>query len=421
MRKLYLIIYISLTGLWTAAGTAHAQGSETYTAEPESRTTALPDTTGAPGDSILTWPYDVRARLDDLLADPIFERTQLGLYVYDLTSDSVLFEHGRRQLLRPASTEKLMTAITALAQLGGSYRLETRMFRTGELTDSVLHGDLYVVGGFDPRFGHDDLRALVAPLIRAGVKNIDGRICFDISMKDTLKWGWGWCWDDDLNVLTPLTVNGHADFSEALFRALDDAGIRHCDSVSLSMLPADAVLVGSRFHSIDQILTRMLKESDNFYAEALFYQLGKQRGEPYAAGKRSAECIRRFISELGLNPSDYVVADGSGLSLYNYLTPEVLVEALRYAYRRSNIYSHLYPALPVAGCDGTLSRRMKRGNAFGNVRAKTGTLEGVSTLAGYATAANGHVLCFAIMNQGLRYHATGRNFQDRVCEALTAP
>ena len=61
------------------------------------------------------------------------------------------------------------------------------------------------------------------------------------------------------------------------------------------------------------------------------------------------------------------------------------------------------------------------GTAAGNVRAKTGTVEGVSTLAGYATAANGHRLCFAIMNQGIRRQSDGRRFQDRVCEVLTAP
>ena len=56
--------------------------------------------------------------------------------------------------------------------------------------------------------------------------------------------------------------------------------------------------------------------------------------------------------------------------------------------------------------------------AAGNVKAKTGTVEGVSTLSGYCTASTGNTLCFSIMNQGLRYSSTGRNFQDRLCRAL---
>lgn len=64
---------------------------------------------------------------------------------------------------------------------------------------------------------------------------------------------------------------------------------------------------------------------------------------------------------------------------------------------------------------------MKSGPACGNVCAKTGTVEGVSTLSGYCTAPDGHTYCFSIMNQGIRHTSTGRNFQDRVCQALTRP
>ena len=92
---------------------------------------------------------------------------------------------------------------------------------------------------------------------------------------------------------------------------------------------------------------------------------------------------------------------------------------LAFAYTDEALRRHLLPALPIAGEDGTLARRLRGTKAQGNVRAKTGTVEGVSTLAGYCTAPNGHTLCFAIMNQGIRRTSTGRNFQDRVCRALT--
>ena len=81
----------------------------------------------------------------------------------------------------------------------------------------------------------------------------------------------------------------------------------------------------------------------------------------------------------------------------------------------------LYASMPIAGIDGTLDDRMRRGHAHGNVHAKTGTVTGVSALAGYCTAANGHKLCFSIINMGIRRSATGRRFQDRVCEALCRP
>jgi D-alanyl-D-alanine carboxypeptidase/D-alanyl-D-alanine-endopeptidase (penicillin-binding protein 4) len=131
--------------------------------------------------------------------------------------------------------------------------------------------------------------------------------------------------------------------------------------------------------------------------------------------------VKKLVKKLGLNADNYKFADGSGLSLYNYVSPELLVMLLRYAYRTPEIYSNLYPALPIAGIDGTLERRMKGLYTKGNVRAKTGTLTGISSLAGYCRAANNHLLAFCIINQGVLKNADGRGFQDRVCTALCQP
>ena len=111
-------------------------------------------------------------------------------------------------------------------------------------------------------------------------------------------------------------------------------------------------------------------------------------------------------------------ADGSGLSLYNYISAELLVRLLRYAHNKEDIIGHLLPALPIAGVDGTLKKRMTEGNAYGNVTAKTGTVTGISSLAGYLTSADGRQLCFAIINQGVMRSQDGRAFQDRVCTVL---
>ena len=75
-------------------------------------------------------------------------------------------------------------------------------------------------------------------------------------------------------------------------------------------------------------------------------------------------------------------------------------------------------SLPIAGVDGTLEKRMCRTAADGNVRAKTGTVSGISSLAGYCTAANGHMLAFAVINQGVMRNQRGRDFQDRLCVVL---
>ena len=94
---------------------------------------------------------------------------------------------------------------------------------------------------------------------------------------------------------------------------------------------------------------------------------------------------------------------------------------LRYAYRNNSIFRHLLPALPIAGIDGTLKKRMIGTTAQGLIKAKTGTVTGVSALAGYCPAPNGHLLAFCIINQGVMRSADGRAFQDRVCVALSEP
>ena len=96
----------------------------------------------------------------------------------------------------------------------------------------------------------------------------------------------------------------------------------------------------------------------------------------------------------------------------------MLVALLGYAWQTQHIKEHLLPSLPISGFDGTLQKRMLGTPAEGNVRAKTGTVTGIVSLAGYLTAANGHTLAFAIINQGVNSSGIGRSFQDKICQEL---
>lgn len=363
----------------------------------------------------------LQARLDSLLTDPMFEQTQLGLYIYDLTADSAIYKHNHRQLMRPASNQKVVTAIAALDYLGGNYHYATSLYTHGSLCDSLLQGDIFLRGGLDPRLDSTDVAAFAQALFEKGVRRIEGNLFLDASLKDSLLYGWGWCWDDDNPKLSPLLYEGRPSLADRMIDALTETGIDLCGVMCDSLLPDSAELLLTRSHSIDQILMPMMKDSDNLYAESLFYQMGAKSGEAFPGRDQSIQPVHRLIKRVGLNPADYRIADGSGLSLYNYVTPELLGKILRYAYRNKRIYNHLLPSLPVAGEDGTLRKRMRKGYAHGKVFAKTGTVTGISTLSGYLTAPNGHRLCFSIMNQGLRRVATGRDFQDRLCEALLTP
>lgn len=369
----------------------------------------------------LPWPQNVQAKIDRLLTHDMFQTSQLGLMIWDLDADSALYRFNERQLMRPASTMKAITAITALDRLGGSYQFKTELCYTGQVDSCVLQGDVYCVGGFDPRFNTDDMRAFVEGLHKMGIDTIRGNLYADKSMKDADLFGEGWCWDDDNPVLSPLLISRKDQFMDRFYTELRKAGIYLAGAIGNKRKPHEASCIVRRFHTIDQILMRMMKESDNLYAEAMFYQLAASTGNHPASAKSAKAVIRQLVNKLGLDGSRYRFADGSGLSLYNYVSAELEVRLLRYAYENENIYNHLLPSLPIAGQDGTLRRRMRSQFTSGNVRAKTGTLEGVSSLCGYLTASNGHRLCFSIINQGVMHAKNGRKFQDKVCSILCSP
>lgn len=375
----------------------------------------------SPEQQSLPWPKSVVAGIDNLLKSDMFETSQVGMMVYDLDADSAIYCHNERQLMRPASTMKLLTAITAIDKLGGSYQFKTDLCYTGEVTDGTLSGNIYCVGGFDPRFNIDDMRAFVESIRKMGVDTIRGTIYADKSMKDEAQYGEGWCWDDDNPILSPLLVGRKDVFIDRFVQELREAGIVVDAFTGQGRKPDDAFCICRRFHTIDQVLMRMLKESDNLYAESMFYQIGAASGSQPATAHSARSVMNRLIEKVGLDPKRYNIADGSGLSLYNYVTAELEVRLLRYAFKNNNIYLHLHPSLPQAGTDGTLRKRMTSPFTQGNVYAKTGTLSGISSLAGYCTAANGHRLAFAIINQGLLHGRNGRSFQDRVCTILCQP
>ena len=369
----------------------------------------------------LPFPQNKQAHLARLLNRKMFDTSQVGIMVYDLTADSAIFCHNERQLMRPASTMKLITAITAIDQLGGSHQFKTQLCYTGTIAQRTLQGNVYCVGGFDPLFNGDDMNAFAASLRRLGVDTIRGNLYADESMKTAEQYGEGWCWDDENPVLSPLLIGGKARFMERFTDELRKAGVVLEVVVGTAVKPQDAICIESRFHTMDQVLMKAMKDSNNLFAESLFYQLAATAKKRPASAKDARSVIKRLVTKLKKDPSHYRFADGSGLSLYNYVTPELEIAFLKYAYRNSNIYLHLAPSLPSAGIDGTLKHRMKGVFTRGNVAAKTGTLTGISSLAGYCTAANGHVLCFCIINQGLIHGIHGRNFQDAVCQELCTP
>lgn len=197
------------------------------------------------------------------------------------------------RLLRPASTMKVITAITALDRLGGSYQFKTDLCYTGRVDSSKASLETCTAWEVSTPVSTAMICALSwKALHRMGVDTIHGNVYADISMKDTDLLGEGWCWDDDNPVLSPLVYQRKNIFMDKFMSALSRAGIYVTGTAGIRRKPSDAACIVSRFHTIDQILMRMLKESDNLYAESMYYHLAASTGNRPATAK-SARMLER--------------------------------------------------------------------------------------------------------------------------------
>lgn len=168
---------------------------------------------------------------------------------------------------------------------------------------------------------------------------------------------------------------------------------------------------------ISEMLTLLNKPSDNLIAECLLKYLGARlKGKGTVAAGEEVELD--FLKKIGADPTAINIADGSGLSRLDYVSPSNIVTLLKYMYRHK--HSKIYiDSLPIAGVDGTLRKRLKETAAEGNVRAKTGYISRVRSLSGFVTTKAGEPLVFSIlMNNHLCPSSEASAVQDRIVVAL---
>jgi len=362
-----------------------------------------------------------------------------GAYVYDITAQQPLFSERASAMRPPASVQKLYTATTTLARMGPSAHLSTTVYGIGRLTpEGVWEGDLYLRGGGDPTFGsssfirshYDGIGAsvttLAAQLVHTdGIHRITGSVLGDESWLDSLRGepSSGYAPDQFLEgTLSGLAFNRGSRGSErgphapAAYAAHELWATLKNDGVSIaghsgaaSTPPGASQLAQVASPTVAQLLGLTLPPSDNYFAETLVKDLGALYG---GAGTTSAgaSVVRQTIASLlGIHPH---LVDGSGLSESDRTSPyqvtDLLVELASTA-----IGPVLRGELAIAGHTGTLALRMRYTGASGRCNAKTGTLTGVSNLAGYCTAADGHTLAFAIFTDGIATE-TAHMFQDHM-------
>lgn len=165
------------------------------------------------------------------------------------------------------------------------------------------------------------------------------------------------------------------------------------------------------------IIREMNKNSNNFYAEQILKTIGLEENDLGTVDNGVKAC-KNLFSDMGINSEGMVMADGSGLSRLNLVTPRQIINLLTYMYK-SDDSDKYFESLPIAGIDGTMADRMKRTAAQNNVHAKPGYNEFVSSLSGYLKTTSGEPLVFSmVVNNFLTPPALANYIHDNVCQRL---
>ena len=218
------------------------------------------------------------------------------------------------------------------------------------------------------------------------------------------------------NVHDPTMYSGTV-FAEML--QTRGINIKHVIKAPLS--PGAIKLAEHKSRPVNHALTEFMKRSENLTAELLVKHIGAVVYDTVGTWNNGLLAIKSFLHDtVGIDTNTFRLSDGSGVSRYNYSSPEHFIKLLTWAYNDKVIRDQFLSTFPIVGWVGTLDERMKNEDSTVKIIAKTGTLSGVSCLSGYIFTTRGDPLAFSILMNGYVDEAKPfRNLQDRIVSALT--
>ena len=422
-----------------SGGVDHGRNSDTSAKAPRPAPSAASVLVGLGGSASTVKSAPTGTALADVLS-PLLGNSALGTQhtaaVVDVSTGKRLYGVGADDALTPASTTKIATAVAALSAMGADHRFTTRAALEPDTKELVL------VGGGDPTLtAHQDaegwasLRTLAdstaVALKKRGVHEVT------LSYDKTLYAGAELHPIGDNGNLAPVSAlmadEGRTDDSTSgpVARVTDPAadaarkfrtflaadGIRSTPPGPSKATTRAEALASVSSPPLSALVERMLTNSDNDIAEALARQTAVATGER-ASFDSGASAIAGALKRLELPLKGAGFHDGSGLDRDDRLTADLLTALLVKA--GDPAHPELRPVLtglPVAGFTGTLTSRYT-GGAAGVVRAKTGTLTGVNTLAGTVVDQDGRLLAFAFLASNTTSPLQAQSALDRTATAL---
>lgn len=444
-------------------------------------------------------------RLDFIFKDEKLAKTNLGVEVFSLTRQEVLYARNADSALAPASSIKLLTSLVALKKLGPDYTYKTEVYMDGVLAHGILKGNLIVKGAGDPSLVTERLFLLANDIARTGVKIVQGNIIVDDWTFDQVKIDPKRIpTDTDRAYNAPVGgVSFNYNSTTVYFRPGDKVGdkpnlfiepdtgyVKIVNQAKTTARGTSYSLVANRikgdgentivvrggiplgmgeqksyfnitephiytgfalkyllenrgvsvsgreiFHSqvpasarkiaeleslpLREIVTLMNKFSNNFIADSLVKTLGRElKGAP-GTMEKGIQVLVEEATRINMNTAGFKIVSGSGLTRDNRVSPEQFMSLLNNAYLEFDVLPELLSSLPIAGKDGTLKKRMKGTSAYGKLRGKTGSIDGVSALVGLVQSRGGELLVFAVlMNDKSKNPGAMHPWQNYLAQAL---
>jgi D-alanyl-D-alanine carboxypeptidase/D-alanyl-D-alanine-endopeptidase (penicillin-binding protein 4) len=339
-----------------------------------------------------------RSKLAAKLAKMFRKVGKSGAFVFDPSSQQVLFSRkgGRARIL--ASNSKIFTTSTALSRFLPDTRLDTTAWSTDDISDGISQG-LYLRGGGDPTLSATGLTKLADRVRAAGVTTVQGSLHYDDSFLDRLtgvpEHGISF---EGVGTLSGLTVdNGSSsDPAKSAAQRFEDAlrkdGISIGNNVTPAAVPQSASQIADYgSETMADLVQDTNVPSNNFYAEMLLKDVGAQFGSSGSTAG-GVEEVRQFAAQQGAR---FNGENGSGLTRRNKASPASVVRVLdsmieidskkspEEQLAQERLRDAWTDSLAVAGRSGTVANRMRGTAAAGNCHLKTGTLDRVSALSGY--------------------------------------
>lgn len=456
--------------------------------------------------------------IESLLASKKLEEAQIGINIFSIDNNQVIYSKNSEKNFLPASTLKLITTSAALEYLGKNFTYNNKLYLDGTIKkNGEFIGNLIIRGSGDPTLSLEFYKSenvifddWVSKLDSLGIKSIKGNIIGDDNYFDDDYYPNGWSWEDmkysysaqvgalsvfdnsitakitsadRINEISNMTLVPNSDFVRIVnnVKTISESGINEVSferdavtnffeffgNVPFDPRKKDTVIneiaidnptlyflnnfsdhlrhFNIRFKGalididdwnetpvyfkinqvfdkpsvpLEDILEYVNRKSSNLTAEIILKTIGKENGGDgsFSAG---IKIVEKFITNFYQN-NDYNIADGSGLSRLNFVSPNLMTNLLRYMYK-SDYKASIINSLAQPGRPGTLERRMKNSIAQNRVFAKTGSMNGVSNIAGYVVTEGGETLTFVLyFNNFTLPQADINNLQDLIIMRLAS-